>query len=74
MDDTFVYCVPLPTGINEIVTPCADCGYTVYINKNLSDQKKKESYEHALRHIKNGDFDVDVLKDVNEIELDAHVL
>lgn len=71
MDDTFVYCVPLPSSVSEMVTPCID-GFTVYINENLSDQKKKEAYEHALKHIQNGDFDCDVTRDVQEMELNAH--
>ena len=72
MNDTFVYCVPLPSRVSEMVTPCLDGSYTIYLNENLSYKKKKEAYEHAIRHIKRGDFDYDTIKDVNEIEIDTH--
>ena len=71
MDDTFVYCVPLPSSINEMVTPCDGGEFTIYINETLSYEKKIEAYNHALRHIANGDFDCDTTKDIHEVELKA---
>ena len=71
MDDTFVYCVPLPSGVDEMVMPCLD-GYTVYINENLSKEKQIEAYNHALSHIRNGDFDYDNYENVHTVETRAH--
>lgn len=68
MDEIYVYCVPLPASIHEIVTPCAD-GYTVYIADWLDDQKRLEAYNHALRHITNHDFE---RTDVQQIEGECH--
>lgn len=68
MDDVFVYEVYLPGNINEMVTPCND-GYTLYIDKRLSDEKKLQAYLHALGHIQNNDFEK---SDVQEIEMEAH--
>lgn len=69
MDDVFVYCVPLPGKIREIVTPCAD-GHTIYIDSNLSDEQKIHEYEHAMSHIRNNDFAAG--GDVQEIENKRH--
>lgn len=55
MDELFVYIVTLPPSISEMVTPCAD-GYTIYINDNLSPIGRAKAYAHAIKHIRNGDF------------------
>ena len=67
----YVYLVDMPPQTHEMVTPCAD-GYTVYINAALDDKHRIEAYEHALRHIENGDFDMDNIADVQQIEARAH--
>ncbi len=46
-----------------------DGSYTILINAKLSDQGRIEAYKHALKHIKNDDFDK---MDVQEIEASAH--
>ena len=38
-------------------------------NSRLTHERHIESYAHAMRHIKNGDFEK---QDVNQIELEAH--
>lgn len=69
MDDVFTYVTELPTSVNEMVVPCAD-GFTVYINSRLSQVEQQSAYLHAIRHIKNGDFDDTY--DIQKIELTAH--
>ena len=69
MDRIFTYLVDLPTGINEMVTPCAD-GYTVYINARCSDAVQRKAYAHALRHVERDDFHS--TKPVQQIETEAH--
>lgn len=68
MDDIYTYLIPLPDGINEVVLPCLG-GYTVYIDSRLSQEKQLRSYQHALGHIINHDFEK---SDVQEIEKEAH--
>ena len=68
MDDVFVYLVPLPSSMDEIVLPCLD-GHTVYINSRLSYDGQIKAYKHALDHIENLDFEI---ADVQEIEYEAH--
>lgn len=46
-----------------------DGSYTILINAKLSDQGQLLAYEHALKHIVNGDFDKE---SVQEIESSAH--
>lgn len=70
MDDIFVYFVPFPPTVHEMVTPCAD-GYTIYIADWLDEAHRIKAYEHALTHIRNNDFEKD---NVQEIEIVAHGL
>lgn len=69
MDDVFVYLVDLPHSVKEMVTPCLG-GYTVYINARLNDEQQKKAYQHALKHIRNRDFEKECSVDV--IEAMAH--
>lgn len=69
MAEVHTYLAPLPDGVNEAVTPCADGCYTIYINNKLTWEQRLLAYGHALHHIEMGDFDGD---DVQEIETRAH--
>ncbi len=62
--DIFLYYVELPDGIDEMVTPCLD-GYTVYISSRISPERQRKAYLHALRHIRERDFEK---TDVQRIE------
>lgn len=68
-DNIYTYLVPLPPPFRAAVTPCSD-GYTVYLAERLSQDERREAYEHELKHIKNNDF---YKEDINEIEAAAHV-
>ena len=68
-EEIFVYHVPLPDGIHEVVLPCRD-GYTVYLNDKLSYEQQLEKYKHAVNgHIAHNDFEK---FNVQEIEYEAH--
>lgn len=67
-DDIFVYYIQLPDHINEAVLACQG-GYTIYIDPRQSRDGIERSYEHALHHIKEGDF---FKTDVQSIESEAH--
>jgi hypothetical protein len=70
MYDVYVYRIELPGNIHEMVVPDSeDDGWTVYIDKNLSDQKYRESYDHAMKHILGKHFE---MHDVQDIEYEAH--
>ena len=74
VDENYVYVYLLdnmPPHTHEIVTPCSD-GYTVYIDASLDDAHRLKAYEHALAHIENGDFDIDQIRNVQQIEAEAH--
>lgn len=68
MDDVYVYIVRLPYGIREMISPCFG-GYTVYISEDLTMQQRHNAYQHALKHIRNGDFEK---ISVQAIESEAH--
>lgn len=63
----------LPPKMHEFVTPCAD-GYTVYIDAKLDHEHQLRAYNHALKHIENGDYDIDTGISVSDIEMKAHGL
>lgn len=67
-DDIYVYYVPLPEGVNEAVLSCLG-GFTIYLDPRQSEDGLKRSYEHALKHIQDGDF---FKTDVQSIESKAH--
>lgn len=71
MDDVFIYFVPLPPKINEMVAPGAD-GYTVYISDKLDHEGRLKAYAHAVNHIIMRDFASE--GDVQSIEAQRHDL
>lgn len=64
MVDVYTYLVELPDQIEEMVVPCLD-GYTVYIDQNLTAERRVSAFRHALRHILHGDHEK---ADVGQIE------
>lgn len=68
MDEIYVYTIPLPYGVHDVVLPCAD-GYTIYISDRLDKDHAQRAYNHAMWHIKNNDFEKTNLQ---EIEAEAH--
>lgn len=68
VDDIFVYYHKLPDGVNEAVLSCFG-GYTIYIDPRQSEDGIRRSYQHAIQHIRNGDFEQ---SDVQEIENRTH--
>lgn len=69
MDDIFIYVVDLPPGINEMVAPCEDGNFTIYLSAKLSMAGQQRAYKHAIHHILNNDFQKD---NVQQIEAEAH--
>ena len=69
MDEIFTYPTDLPPGVHEMVAPCGDGCYTLYINTRDSRERQIEAYRHALGHIRSHDHD---REDVQEIETKAH--
>lgn len=67
-EPVFVYHVPLPDGVHEIVLPCPD-GHTIYIDNRLNFEESLKAYHHALHHIEQNDFEK---SDVQEVEHAAH--
>ncbi len=56
---------------NEMVTCNEDGSYTILINARLSYVGRLKAYEHAIRHIREDDFQKE---DVQSIEHTAHQL
>ena len=69
--DIFVYYAPFPWSVKEVVLPCID-GYCIYLNKNIPREEQEKAYQHALRHIELGHFDMNCDKDVQQMEIEAH--
>ena len=69
MDEIFTYPTDLPPGVHEMVTPCGDGCYTLYINTRDSRERQIEAYRHALKHIERNDHNGG---DVQTIENETH--
>ena len=67
-DNIYLYFVPLPVGIHEMITPCFD-GYTIYLNSVDTYEQHKKSFFHAIKHIFSDDFDH---SNIQDIEANAH--
>lgn len=71
MDNIFTYPTDLPPGVHEMVTPCGDGCYTLYVNTRDSRERQIEAYQHALGHIKRNEFKSE---NVQQIESKARKL
>lgn len=70
MNDVNVHLIAFPTGkAKEVVVPCEDGTYSVFIDKNIASNQQLLAYNHAMKHIKNFDFEKE---DVQQIESVAH--
>ena len=67
--ETYTYLADLPDGINEMVCPCADGNYTIYLDARLDQAQRQRAYRHALRHIERNDFE---RENVDEVEAESH--
>lgn len=67
--DVNVQMLDMDTLISEQVVKNDDDSYTIFLNSRLSCERHLTSYLHAMRHIKDNDFEK---SDVNSIELKAH--
>ncbi|MCM1175253.1 MAG: hypothetical protein NC341_09405 [Blautia sp.] len=70
MDDIFVYIISMDPLVKEQVVANSDGTFTIFINDYLSPEYRLKAYNHALAHIRNGDFDKRM--DVDFIECEAH--
>lgn len=61
----------MPLGMPEHIVANADDSYTVFLNTRLSYEAQKEGFQHAIKHIRNNDYEK---HDVQEIEMQAHGL
>lgn len=55
--------------VNEMVTENEDGSFTIFVNSNLCESKRLKAINHAMRHIRNRDFEKE---NVQEIETSAH--
>lgn len=68
-NDVIAVTMPLPSEVAEAVTPNEDGTHTVIVNDRIGHAAAKRAYEHALQHIREGDFDA---ADVQAVERRAH--
>lgn len=71
MEDIFVQVIDMDVMIPEQVVKNQDGSYTIFLNARYSHEYNLKSYQHAIEHINNGDFDREC-GDVQEIETIAH--
>lgn len=71
MEDIFVQVIDMDVMIPEQVVKNQDGSYTIFLNARYSREYNLRSYQHAIEHINNGDFDREC-GDVQVIEAAAH--
>lgn len=57
--DCWVFVTAIPNHVRGLVRESADGTVIMLINEALSDERKKETYEHEKRHIQQGDLHSD---------------
>lgn len=68
--DYHVELIAFPSGkVHEAVTPNEDGTFTIFLDKNLTDQAQKERFLHVMRHLTGNDFEKE---SVQRIEAEAH--
>lgn len=67
--DVNIVLLNLPTTTSEAITENPDGSFTIVLNAKMTHEKQLESYEHAMEHIRNNDFE---RNDVQSIEYAAH--
>lgn len=67
--DIFVHLMNFPDKTKETVCPNEDGSFTIFINSRLSYEGQLKAYNHAMKHIKNEDFNK---SDVQTVETVAH--
>lgn len=70
MANVYVYRVSLPGTVHEMVVPNSeDDGFSVYIADDLDDDHARSAYQHAMKHIAGGHFE---LAEASRAEYMAH--
>jgi hypothetical protein len=69
MEDIYVQILDMDTKIPEQLVKNNDDSYTIFLNSRLSRDSQLKSYYHALKHIREDDFE---RESVQEIETKAH--
>jgi len=65
-DDIRVIYVNMPIGYRAFTMP-KDGFYTVYLNSRYCEEQNRLSFNHELKHIRNGDYDKKCSVDILEI-------
>ena len=64
--DCWICVTMIPPHVDALVREQADGTKIMLINETLSDEKKKEAYEHEKKHLQRGDLHSD--EDVKTLE------
>lgn len=70
MNDIFVRIIAMDPLVKEQIVENPDGSFTIFINDYLSQERRLKAYNHAISHIKNGDFEKKTSVDI--IEYEAH--
>lgn len=70
LTEVYTKVINMDTAISEHVVSNIDGSYTIFLNARLTFESRLKSYEHAMRHILNDDFNSELTAD--EIEKARH--
>lgn len=61
---------PLPPSVPALLHANSDDSYTIIVNKDLSEEGRKEAFRHEVKHITGGDIYKE--DSINTIEASCH--
>lgn len=67
MEDINIQILDMDTKIPEQLVKNNDDSYTIFLNSRLSRDSQLKSYYHALRHIKENDFEKETVQEIEKI-------
>lgn len=74
MDDYYVYEIPLPRSVRGCTRVNDDGTYTVYLNSEIPEEKRRAALRHELRHIELNHLYREIPVEQAEAEADGRIL
>ena len=74
MIDYYVRLVPFPATVEGAVVPNNDGSFDIYINEALSEERRRQTLEHELSHLRREHFYLDIPIDRIERQADGEYI
>jgi hypothetical protein len=66
---TYTHVISMPHNIHGFSRPNLDGSFSIYLNTNDCCEQQRQTYDHEIAHIENGDYDnLGIIVDLLEVE------